>query len=512
MRRAIVALLVALAMACGDAAAATATPPLRMVVIQMKSPSKMYRGFVPLKRYMEARLHHAIELSVAHRSSDMAKLLEKEEIDVVFICPTRYCQLTQRVSLVPLARLRVHGSDEYRSALVVRKDSPIQRTADLMDKEMVFGRYNCPGSGLLPRIMLGRVGLSESDFLQAVHLGNDESARLAVMARMFDVTGIPEMEARRLDEMGLRVLRHSYPIPQYLFAARSGLGEAMTRRLREILLSVNKAPDRLDVLGPIDDGVDGLAPARDRDYDIVRLFFDSVTHAAESGSGLYQGRPTLVVEPLYYDADLFVRLRPLLDRLRAATGVGYHLRIPRSIGDFIALKEADGGDLYLQEASLHAPGRPAGEVALGQVALSSPEASRGVIVAGAGGRVKGIADLKRAKIAITSRHSEGGYLAQQRWLAAKGIDLSEASWVELPTCEAVALAVYRGRADAGFLTRDTLDRLAPDLHAERLRLLAITPPLAPWRLSASKRVDPAQRRAVADSLTVGAASAGVSEE
>ncbi len=507
MRRAVVTFLVALATAWGGAVVAAAGP-LRMVVIQMKSPSKMYRGFVPLKRYMEARLHHPIELSVAHRSSDMAKLLEKEEIDLVFICPTRYCQLTQRVSLVPLARLRIHGSDEYRSALVVRKDSPIQRTADLMDKEMVFGRYNCPGSGLLPRIMLGRVGLSESDFLQAVHLGNDESARLAVMARMFDVTGIPEMEARRLDEMGLRVLRQSYPIPQYLFAARSGLGEAMTRRLKEVLLSVNEVPERLAILGPIDDGVDGLVVARDRDYDIVRLFFDSVTHA-EPVAALYQGRPTLVVEPLYYDADLFVRLRPLLDRLRAATGMGYHLRIPRSIGDFIALREADGGDLYLQEGSLVAPGWATGEVQLGQVAVSPPEASRGVIVAGAGGRGKGVADLKRAKIAITSRRSEAGYLAQKRWLAAKGVNLDDARWVELPTCEAVAVAVYRGRADAGFLTRDTLDRLAPDLHAERLRLLATTPPLAPWRLSASKRVDPAQRRAVAAALTAGAA---VSEE
>jgi len=478
-----------------------------MVVIQMKSPSKMYRGFVPLKRYMEARLNRSIELSVAHRSSDMAKLLEKEEVDVVFICPTRYCQLTQRVSLVPLARLRVHGSDEYRSVLVVRNDSPIRRTADLMDKEMVFGRYNCPGSGLLPRIMLGRVGLTESDFLQAVHLGNDESARLAVMARMFDVTGIPEMEGRLLDEMGLRVLRRSYPIPQYLFAARSGLGEALVRRLGEVLLSVNQAPERLDVLGPIDDGVDGLVPAADRDYDIVRLFFDSVTRA-EPAAGLYQGSPTLVVEPLYYDADLFVRLRPLLDRLRAATGVSYHLRIPKTVDDFIALKEADGGDLYLQEPQLLGAGRPAGEVALGQVALSTPEASRAVIVAGVGGRVKGVADLGRAKIAITSRRSEAGYLAQERWLAAKGIDLQEAAWVELPTCEAVALAVYRGRADAGFVTRDTLDRLAPDLHAERLRLLATTPPLAPWRLTASKRLDGAQRRAIAAALAAGSAVSG----
>ena len=496
----------ALATAWGGGAVA-AEGPLRMVVIQMKSPSKMYRGFVPLKRYMEARLHRSIDLSVAHRSSDMAKLLEKAEIDVVFICPTRYCQLTQRVSLVPLARLQIHGSDEYRSVLVVRKDSPIQRTADLMDKEMVFGRYNCPGSGLLPRIMLRRVGLSESDFLQAVHLGNDESARLAVMARMFDVTGIPEMEGRRLDEMGLRVLRRSYPIPQYLFAARSGLGEAMTRRLREVLLSVNEAPGRLDILGPIEDGVDGLVAARDSDYDIVRLFFDSVTHA-EPASGLYQGRPTLVVEPLYYDADLFVRLRPLLDRLRAATGASYHLRIPKTVDDFIALREADGGDLYLQEASLLATARTDGAVELGSVALSSPEASRGVVVAGASGRVKGLADLKRAKIAITSRRSEGGYLAQERLLAAKGVDLSEARWVELPTLEAVAMAVYRGRADAGFLTQDTLDRLAPDLHTERLHLLATTAPLAPWRLTASKRLDGAQRRAVVAALAAAAALSG----
>ncbi len=502
MRKALVTLLVAVATAWGGGAAAE-QGPLRMIVIQMKSPSKMYRSFVPLKRYLEARLHRGIELSVAHRSSDMAKLLMKEAIDIVFMCPTRYCQLTQRVSLVPLARLRIHGSDEYRSVLVVRKDSPIQRTADLMDKEMVYGRYNCPGSGLLPRVMLGRVGLTESDFLQVVHLGNDESARLAVMARMFDVTGIPEMEARRLDEMGLRVLRQSHAIPQYLFAARSGLGEKMIHRLKEVLLSINEAPERQEVLGRIEEGVDGLVAARDSDYDIVRVFFDSVS-GAEPASALYQGSPTLVVEPLYYDADLFVRLRPFLDRLRGASGIDYHLKIPKTIDDFVALKEAGVGELYLQESSLVGLPRPAGEEVLGRLALTSKEGSRGLIVVRDQGRVRRLADLVHARIAITSRHSEGGFLGQSRWLKERGVDVSGAQWIELPTCERVALAVYRGRADAGFLTRDTLDRLAPDLHTERLQVLATTPPLAPWQLSASPGLDPRRRRAVARALSGGA--------
>ncbi len=463
-------------------AASDSLPPLRMIVIPMKPPSRMYKDFLPLKRYLEKKLDRPIDLDVARKNSEVAKLFDKKEIDIAFVCPTLYCDLTRIVSVVPLVKLRINGNDQYRSVLVVRKDSPINRTADLFDRTLVYGRYYCPGSGLLPRIMFKRVGLSENDFLEVVNLGNDESALLAVMARMFDVTGVPEMAARSLADKNLKILRYSDPIPQYLFVARSGLGERFIQDVKEAMLSLNHAPDREALIGGIEKGVDGFSDARDTDYDIVRVLIESLNGDAV-GSLFRKGEHTLVVEPLYYDADLFRRLKPLLSRLRSETGWNYHLRIPESIEAFLEAKEQGKGDLYLQEAGLFSRFRTPREELLGSLAVASKEANIGVIVVSGTGTVKTLKDLKGKTIGIPSRFSEGGFLAQTRWLENQGIYQNSIRLKDLGTCENVLMSVYRGKVDAGYLTLDTLRRLQKDLQPKRTVIIGKTPPLEDWVIS-----------------------------
>ncbi len=461
--------------------------PLRMLVIPMKTPSRMYKDFLPLKHYLEKSLNRSIELDVARRNSGIAALFREKKTDIAFVCPTLYCDLTRVTSVIPLVKLRINGRDQYRSVLVVRKDSPIRRTADLLDRTLVYGRYNCPGSGLLPRIMLQRVGLSDNNFFEVVKLGNDESAILAVMARMFDVTGVPEMAVRSFTDNGLRIIRYSKPIPQYLFVARPGLGKDLIGRIKEVMLDLNQAPDRRAIIGGIEKGVDGFSPAHDSDYDIVRVLMESL-HPGRARSLFRKGEHTLVVEPLYYGADLFWRLKPLLVKLRRETGWNYHLRIPASIDAFLALRKQGLGDLYLQESGLPAGSGNHPDELLGPLALVPPAMNVGVIIAAGSGKVKNLQDLRGKRIGIPSRLAEGGYLAQTRWLRQRGVSLDAIRLVSLGTYEQVLMSVYRGDVDAGYLTLGTLRRLQKDLQPKRIIILGKTPPLKDWVISARKNV------------------------
>ncbi|NOY53490.1 MAG: phosphate/phosphite/phosphonate ABC transporter substrate-binding protein [Deltaproteobacteria bacterium] len=468
---------------------------LRMIVIPMRPPSRMYRDFLPLKHYLEKKLDQPIDLDVARKNSEIAQLFEKKEIDIAFVCPTLYCDLTRAVSVVPLVKLRINGSDQYRSVLVVRKDSPIYRTADLYDRTLVYGRYYCPGSGLLPRIMFKRVGLSENDFLEVVNLGNDESALLAVMARMFDVTGVPEMAVSLLEEKNLRILRYSDPIPQYLFVARNGMDEKFIQKLKEEMLGLNHDADKQAIIGGIEKGVDGFSEAKDSDYDIVRVLIESLDGGAV-GSAFSKGEHTLVVEPLYYDADLFRRLKPFLSRLRSETGWNYHLRIPESIKAFLKDKEEGKGDFYLQEAGLFSQFGTSREESIGSLSLVPKEANRAVIVVPGRGAVKRLKDLRGKTVGVPSRFSEGGFLAQTRWLKNQGIPQDSIRVKVLGTCENVLMNVYLGKVDAGFVTLDTFQRLEKDLQPKRVVILGETPPLGDWVITARKNVPDVIRKKV----------------
>ena len=464
-----------------------ASAPLRMLVIQMKTPSRMYKDFLPLKRYLEKQLNRSIELDVSRRNSEIVSLFKEKKVDIAFVCPTLYCDLSWDVPVVPLVKLQVNGSDQYRSVLVVRQDSPVMRTADLIDHTLVYGRYYCPGSGLLPRIMLQRVGLTDDNFFEVVKLGNDESALLSVMARMFDVTGVPEMAVSSFTDNGLRILRYSEPIPQYLFVAGAWLGRDLISRIKEVMLDLNRNPNRNALIGTIEQGVDGFSDAEDSDYDIVRVLIESLKTGNDHIS-FQKGEHTLVVEPLYYGADLFRRLKPLLARLRLETGWKYHLLIPESIEAFLKIRREGKGDIYLQEPALLAGFPNPRNQVLGSLAVIPPAENIGIIIAVDSGKVKSLQDLRGKKIGIPSLLAEGGYGAQNRWLQQRGIALDGVQLVSMGTCEKVLMAVYRGDVDAGYLTLDTLQRLQKDLQPNRIILLGRTPPLNDWVISARKDV------------------------
>lgn len=249
---------------------ALAKRKLTLMLMPLDSPSAMYLKFLPFKRYLENRLGVPVALKVAKKRNEIITGLKKGEADLAFLCPTLYCQATKVMPVVPLAKLRVNGKSEFRSVILVRGDSGIRKVSDLAGRTFVYGRYYCPGSGLLPDMILRKAGIGSGDFMDVVRLGSDESAVLAVMARQFDATGVSETTAKPYLEKGLRVLGYSCSIPQYLFAARGGLDRRLLQRIEEAMLSVNglRHPER--VLGAIDEGADGLSPARDKDYDIVR--------------------------------------------------------------------------------------------------------------------------------------------------------------------------------------------------------------------------------------------------
>lgn len=467
--------------------------PLRIALIPLRPPARMYRDFLPLKQYLEKTLHRRVSLEVVRKNSKIASLFRSGASDIAFVCPTLYCELSRRVRISPLVKLKIHGRDHYRSVLVVRSDSEITRTADLAGRTLVYGRHSCPGSGLLPQIMFRRLGMTDDDFFEVVKLGNDESALLTVMGRMFDVTGVPEMAVRSLGGKGVRVIRYSRPIPQYLFAARAGLGRKTISAVREALLAL----DDETVLAPLEEGADGFSPARDSEYDIVRIL--QAIAAPGKEADLPQGGRTLVVEPLYFGADLFWRLQPLLDLLRRGTGLDVRLRIPRDMAAFTRLFREGRDDLYLLEREVAARLDSGVTRPLAGLELLPAADNAALVITARSSGVRRLEDLRGQKIALPFALSEGGYGAQARLLEKAGVHLDAADMIPVGTCEAVAMAVYHGRAGAGFLTAAALRDLEPDLQPGRLRVVARAP-LSPWDLIAGGGLTPAVRRRIAEAL------------
>jgi phosphonate transport system substrate-binding protein len=452
---------------------------LRMMLIPLESPSEMYRKFLPVKRYLQDRLNRGISLKVARNSSDILTLFKKDKIDVAFVCPTLYCEIAAETGIEPLVKLQINGSDEYRSVLVVRDDADIRKISDLYDTTMVYGRYRCPGSGLLPDIMLGRIGMERDDFFDIVRLGSDESAMLAVMARMFDVTGVPEMSVRQYLGRGLRILRYSYPIPQYLFVARKGLGDGLIADLRKALLDVNVLPGKEAVLGRIEEGISGFTEAKDSDYDIVRLLMRSSGEAIRSRNG--SNGTILLVEPVIYAPDMFRKTKRLKNCLEKSLERKIDILIPQNNQAFVAMKQKIKNLVILQENSLYRTKRAPGERFVSRYDLLRYE--KGLVITLKSSKINSLTDLKNRSVGVISFDSEGGYLSQARLLDREGIRLKKEQFSLFGTYENVVMAVYRKEVDAGFVSSASFEEIQKDIDLGKIKIMVSTPPLEDWVFS-----------------------------
>lgn len=460
---------------------ASSRDQITMILLPLKPPSTMYKNFLPLKRYLEKNLGIPIRIKVAKDSNDVVRHLETGDADIAFLCPTLYCISYNRVQIVPLVKLSIDGSSEYRSLLLVRDDSSVRKTADLFDGTFVFGRYQCPESGLLPRVMLKRVGISDKDLFESVKLGSDESALISVMARMFDATGVSEMAAKPYIGNGLRVLRHSYSIPQYLLVARASLGKDFIQRLKKTMLSINALENPKSIVGSIEAGVDGFSEANDRDYDIVRILMKNVLSEKDITRKEKKGIK-FVVEPASFEPDLFKRLNPLITHLSRKTGIYFQLLIPENIEGFVDMQNKGEGDIFLQNPSLYTKMAESNRVrgTATVVETWSPEGRIGIIISNSSSKIRTPKDLTDKKIGITSISSDDGYLSQKELLLRKGIQLDSVSFIKLKTHENVVMNVYRGSVDAGFVSLSALRSMEQDIDMNRITILSRTESLPDW--------------------------------
>ncbi len=462
---------------------------LKLLIIPLDSPSVMYKRFLPLKDYLQKKLNVNIELGVAKKSSMVIKALKDGTADIAYLCPTLYVEARDGLAIEPIVKLRVNGSSYYRSVILVREDSKIKRTIELSDGSFVFGRYACPGSGLLPEIMLKHVGITEENMIDMVKLGSDQSALTAVLARMFDATAVSEMMATSYIGRGLRVLRYSYSIPQYLFVARSSLGSKWIGLIRKAFLSVNRAKESKEIFKSIEKGVEGFDPAYDHDYDIVRVLMNTINPERDYYSE-DKGYIKLYVEPVYFEPEIFVKLNPLIDFLLKKINMRVKVIVLPKIMDFIQIQKVDEPALFLENHFL--------SLTLNKRNIINPissvtikgltEPTMGLIIVRNSSNIRDLRSLQELRIGVPSRYSEAGYIAQINYLKHKGIDPESLDIKSLGTYEKVLVSLYKGEIDAAFVSLSSIESIKDDMDIRKFRTIASVPVKNNWLINASKGI------------------------
>jgi serine/threonine-protein kinase len=236
--------------------------------------------------WLKKRFDRDVRTVVAGDYQALVEAISDGEVDFAWMPPVSFVRAAERgVGVVALAQR--YGRPTYESAIVVRADSPLMTLEDLRGKSIAYvDRESASGYLFAADLIiqeLGRDALGEQHF-QGSHKTVTDSVRrkwvdagvtYVVRDRQGHIVYSGWLDLAEAEQVPLRVLATTAPIPCDAIAHRPGLPTGMVDRLARTLVEVEDDGEGRDILKQVFHTT-GMMRADLRIYDAVRAAMQRV--------------------------------------------------------------------------------------------------------------------------------------------------------------------------------------------------------------------------------------------
>ena len=251
----------------------TEAQPLALTfgVYQSEKATVMYRTFTPvlenLTEAMEAKLHRPVDvkLVIFNNYDEGIEAIAAGKVDFVRFGPSSYILAKEKQPGVRLIAMETEGGDKrFKGAVLVRKDSPIQKLADLKGKKFAFGDQNSTIGRYLIQAELVKAGITSGDLASYQYLGRHDTVVKAVEVGDFDAGSAMLSTLEKMNTKGeLRVVA-TFDNVTKPWVARKGLDASTIESIQQSLCGVQDAAILKDLK------ISGFVPTSEKEYDFVR--------------------------------------------------------------------------------------------------------------------------------------------------------------------------------------------------------------------------------------------------
>lgn len=244
---------------------------LRVALLPDENAATIIQNAQPLKTYLADTLGKDIEIIVTTDYSSMIEAMRFGRIEVAYFGPFSYVLAKSKApEIEPFAVGVEKGKPFYNSIVIANAEGPVKSFEDIKGKPFAFGDQASTSSHLAPRTLLAKKGLIGDQDYKVVHLGKHDAVARAVAAGQVPAGALSEViyrilvqdgkiDASKIVELGL-----SDPIPNYPMTMQGYLRPELKDAIRKAFLELND-PEILKLFR-----VEKLAPASDKDYDVLR--------------------------------------------------------------------------------------------------------------------------------------------------------------------------------------------------------------------------------------------------
>lgn len=267
-------------------AAAADKPLIRFGVIPRYNPLVMYKRYQPIMDYLTAETPYRFELKISRDYPEAVRFLREGTTQVSSLGDVTFAEASTQYNAVPILKPRNRdGVPYYRSAIIVRNDSPLKSLRELRGRTMAFGSPHSTSGNLIPRYLLWDNGIGLRDLKSFSNLQHHDAVAKAILKGQYDAGAVKDVVAEKYKTHGLRILAWSAPIPAVPLVVRKDASPDVVKALTSALLKLDrKNPAHQIMMQTWDDEFRyGFAPATKEDYQGIFRMIRDIPHGCGSG-------------------------------------------------------------------------------------------------------------------------------------------------------------------------------------------------------------------------------------
>lgn len=257
----------------GGNAVGEVPPTFRVGLIPNQAPERVRAQYEPFREHLAKALSMPVETFVATDYTGVVEAMASDKLDMAYFGGLTYLQAELRGDVYPIVTEidRETKTVRYKSAIIVRADSPFQTVADLKGKRFAFGDINSTSGSLYPRVMLDSQGFSNfTDPLVFVYSGGHDATLAAVINGTVEGGGIEKrimeraFDAGSFDRSQIRIIQE-IDVYGYPWVVRAKLDKAFVDKVTSVFLAITD-PELLSLMR-----AESYAKVTKTDYDEARL-------------------------------------------------------------------------------------------------------------------------------------------------------------------------------------------------------------------------------------------------
>jgi phosphonate transport system substrate-binding protein len=245
---------------------------IRFGVIPRYNPLVMYKRYQPIMDYLTAETPYRFELKISRDYPEAVRFLQQGVTQISSLGDVTFAEANLRYQAIPILKpLNNEGKPFYRSAIIVKNDSPLTTIKELKGKTMAFGSLHSTSGNLIPRYLLWDNGVRMQDLKSFTNLQHHDAVAKAILKGQFDAGAVKDVVAEKYIPHGLRILAWSKPIPAVPLVVRRDTPPAVVTAITQALLKLDRTnPRHKEIMKTWDDEFcNGFAPAKPADYDMI---------------------------------------------------------------------------------------------------------------------------------------------------------------------------------------------------------------------------------------------------